>query len=505
MDFARKKSYHIRLSRFIIFLFPFLVIGILIFFFLRILFPDWKPIEPKVYSKTQSQKETDLLAQYGDSYTQNEMINTLPLHRAGITGERILVGVMDTGFDLEHECYKSIKKLLEFDFLNRDFITADEDKDPWRNDEHGTIVLSVLAGYKEGQLIGTAYGSRFVLAKTEIGKPNNPELLIEEELAVEAIEFFSRIGVDVISSSLRFQWFEDKITNRLEQLDGKTIPITLKADEAVNNGIVFVQCAGNENHSEWGTLVPPADGFHVLTVGAAGSDGIIADFSSGGPTRDGRIKPDILAPGVRVKSADTGGHSAYNFTSGTSLAAPLAAGVVALMLSTHPDLSPNDVREALRYSADHRDFPRNRIGYGLIDAFKAVSYFGPAFSNTPKIRSFHKSIHISTSVISSFGILPDSVKTIYKTDQMKQDKVFRLKYSKKENLYKAKIPINKKVQRIYFHFTATDKRGKTSNYPREPLGTEFVLKRVQSSFELLPLKRRRSLYQQRPVPEYLFP
>ncbi len=46
MDFARKKSSHIRLSRFIIFLFPFLVIGILIFFFLRILFPDWKPIEP---------------------------------------------------------------------------------------------------------------------------------------------------------------------------------------------------------------------------------------------------------------------------------------------------------------------------------------------------------------------------------------------------------------------------------------------------------------------------
>jgi len=95
------------------FLFPFLVIGILIFFFLRILFPDWKPIEPEAYSKAQSNKETDLLAQYGDSYTQNEMINTLPLHRAGVTGERILVGVMDTGFDLKHECYKNIKKLLE--------------------------------------------------------------------------------------------------------------------------------------------------------------------------------------------------------------------------------------------------------------------------------------------------------------------------------------------------------------------------------------------------------
>jgi hypothetical protein len=79
---------------------------------------------------------------------------------------------------------------------------------------------------------------------------------------------------------------------------------------------------------------------------------------------------------------------------------------------------------------------------------------------------------------------------------MKQGKVFRLKYSKKENLYKVKIPINKKVQRIYFHFTATDKRGKTSNYPREPLGTDFILKRVQSGFELLPLKRRRHLYHQ---------
>jgi hypothetical protein len=83
-------------------------------FFLRILFPDWKPIEPTAYSKTQSHKEADLLARYGDSYTQNELINTLPLHRAGITGERILVGILDTGFDLEHDCYKNIKKLKAF-------------------------------------------------------------------------------------------------------------------------------------------------------------------------------------------------------------------------------------------------------------------------------------------------------------------------------------------------------------------------------------------------------
>jgi subtilisin family serine protease len=101
-------------------------------------------------------------------------------------------------------------------------------------------------------------------------------------------------------------------------------------------GTFFVAAAGNSGPACGSVEDPPAPYTDVLTVGAVDSRGAIADFSSRGPTPDGSAKPDVVAPGENVLSALPGG--GYGRLSGTSMAAPHVAGVVALMWSAEPAL-----------------------------------------------------------------------------------------------------------------------------------------------------------------------
>lgn len=112
-----------------------------------------------------------------------------------------------------------------------------------------------------------------------------------------------------------------------------------------------------------------------------------ARFSSRGPTRDGRVRPDVLAPGMIIASTVTSsnpnygstlfGVEGYRLAQGTSMAAPFVAGTIALMLQAEPDINPIQVRQLLRVSADFDpdlmgDAPNGDYGYGRLDAFAAV-------------------------------------------------------------------------------------------------------------------------------------
>jgi len=150
--------------------------------------------------------------------------------------------------------------------------------------------------------------------------------------------------------------------------------------------------------------------------------GFPSGFSSTGPTSDGRIKPDIAAPGERIYCASTVGYDRYTFQNGTSMASPLAAGTVALLLSVRPELTPVEVREILRATADTSrilnasGFPNNLTGWGYLDAFAAVTSSGPVFSNRPSVDTSGGALRIVTDVLSSSGIPPGNVVLSYRPE-----------------------------------------------------------------------------------------
>ncbi len=309
---------------------------------------------------------------YGPSLAQNSLMNVPAVHDQAITGQGVLVAVFDTGFRLNHEAFSSLRVLAKYDFINKDANPDYEPGDATSQISHGTQVLSALAGYSPGYLIGPAFSSEFLLAKTEV---TSSETAIEEDFWIAAAEWADSLGADIITSSLGYNdWYA------YENMDGNTAPITRAADLAVKKGILVLAAAGNEGAGSWKYVLAPADGDSVLAIGAVNNLGTVASFSSRGPTFDGRIKPDIMAMGVGVSCiavpGEQGTGRGYTSNGGTSLATPLAAGVAALILSAHPDLTPMQVRAAMVQTADRFHNPNNDYGYGLIDALKAVQYWG---------------------------------------------------------------------------------------------------------------------------------
>ncbi|UCD17435.1 MAG: S8 family peptidase, partial [Candidatus Zixiibacteriota bacterium] len=235
---------------------------------------------------------------------------------------------------------------------------------------HGTAILSVIGGFKRDELIGPAFGAGYLLAKTE---KIWEEDTTEERFWVEAAEWADSLGTDIITSSVGYcDWYT------YDDLDGRTAPITVAANIAVSRGIAVFNSAGNERTCSdpndcFYYITPPADGFGVMAIGAVDSLGEVFAYSSSGPTRDGRIKPELAAMGVDVYAAYfTGG---YSRQTGASMAAPLAAGAAALILQANPDWSPLDLREAMLQSGDRYNNPDNLYGYGLPNSFRAARLF----------------------------------------------------------------------------------------------------------------------------------
>jgi subtilisin family serine protease len=197
---------------------------------------------------------------------------------------------------------------------------------------------------------------------------------VEEDHWAAAAEWAESLGADVISSSLGYTEFDPPHQGYLpEDLDGATAVCTRAAEMAAERGVVVVNSAGNEGLSaEHNTLVAPADGPRVLAAAAIAVDGQRASFSSVGPSADGRVKPDVAAPGVRVWAAAALGPSAYVQVSGTSFACPLTAGVAALVLQARPGYTAEQVLAVLRGTASQAAGPDNLLGWGIVDALAAI-------------------------------------------------------------------------------------------------------------------------------------
>ncbi len=317
---------------------------------------------------------------YGPSLLQLKNIRVNDVHALRITGAGVIVGMIDDGFNNHrtHPALRNINVIAEYDFIQRDSSTSRRPDENPAQGNHGAYTLSALAGYDPGKLIGAAYGVSVILAKTEI---ESIEVQMEEDLYVEALEWMERLGADIVSTSLGYiDWYT------YADLDGKTAITSKAARVAASKGVLLVTAMGNEGHfrgrsDSTGTLIAPADADSIIAVGATFSDGEIASFSSTGPTFDGRIKPEIVAQGVSVIAA-SGTTSGYISVSGTSLSTPLVAGVAALVLSAHPELTPMELRERLLKTATPiRDetprtqfYPNNFYGWGMTNALRALFY-----------------------------------------------------------------------------------------------------------------------------------
>jgi subtilisin-like proprotein convertase family protein len=311
---------------------------------------------------------------YGANLANVLQINVAPLHEQGLSGAGVVVGLLDTGFGVTHESLQHVPVAGQWDFVDDDPVVDFEPGDPSNVRYHGTAVLSTVAAFRPGQLIAPAYGATVLLARTE---DVSQEVPAEEDDWVAGLEWAEFLGADIVTSSLGYvNWYT------FDDLDGNTAVTTVAADLAVGRGLVVVNSAGNDRQSS-GHLIAPADGDSVLTVGAVNISGFVASFSSPGPTADGRIKPDVAALGVAAPVADPYDDQNYGALSGTSFSCPITASVVALMLERVPQLTPMQVREALRMTASQAAAPDNDLGWGIVDAWAAATWWGPVFAHDP--------------------------------------------------------------------------------------------------------------------------
>jgi hypothetical protein len=316
---------------------------------------------------------------YGLSLPQLQMLRVPELHQRGLSGKGVLIGHFDDGYRLlSHQVFAQLDVVHGHDFVDRD---ADPAPPPGLNaGEHGISTLSVLAGYAPGQLIGPAYGAQYALARTEDDASETP---LEEDNWVAAMEWADSLGCDVVSSSLGYLEYDSGPSWTWQDMDGNTTVITRAADRAVARGIVVVTAAGNGGAATGGrgnTLNAPGDADSALTIGGVWMPPGTTEpewyfTSSVGPTADTppRVKPDLAAPGAAVYLAGTANETHYGYNSGTSFAAPLVAGVVALILEAQPGATPLEIRTALRATASRAAMPNNQIGWGVVDGVRALA------------------------------------------------------------------------------------------------------------------------------------
>ncbi len=260
---------------------------------------------------------------------------------------------------------------------------------------HGTKVLSVIAGFYPGTLIGVAPGARFILARTEktvTTGGNNFENQVEEDFWIEALEWASSHGVNIVSSSLGYaDWY------RRSDMDGHTAPISRAASKALDHNILVVNAMGNVRHASFPepvagdtTLVAPADADGIIAVGAYETDSTTGELlppaGALGPTADGRIKPEVIAPYWCFTGADqylgndTTFVTWFLYSAGTSYGTALVSGGAALIWDAHPDWTAEMVRDSiLQYAKPipvpgypNAPIPNNIVGWGLIDVAAAA-------------------------------------------------------------------------------------------------------------------------------------
>lgn len=278
----------------------------------------------------------------------------------GYTGHGVAMAILDTGIDPGHP-----------DFAGRILaMQGFTGEGPRDNHGHGTHVAGIAAG-SGSRYKGVAPQASIYSAKVLHGDGSG---YMSEVMA--GLEWTVQQNVRVVNLSL----------GGMGPCDG-TDALSTACDAAVDHGVIVCVAAGNYGPGA-STVGPPGCARKPLTVGACSNDDDIAPFSARGPTSDGRIKPDVLLPGVDIVSCRAQNtimgsplDALYTRASGTSMATPHATGIVALLLEAFPDLTARQLKDRLMNTARELGLDANAQGKGRADAYQA--YLGEPFSPAP--------------------------------------------------------------------------------------------------------------------------
>jgi serine protease AprX len=338
---------------------------------------------------------------YGNATSQITINKGEYLHQQGYSGSGMHIAVIDGGFpnvdtmDAFQRIRDNNQILGGYDFVKRNSnFYVQEFSGVNLINTHGTKVLSTIAGYIDGQFVGSAPDASFYLFITE---DTVNEVPLEESLWVEAAERSDSLGVDVINTSLGYSVFfdETKYNYSYSDMNGVTTFISRGAKEAVLKGMIVVTSAGNEGNDPYKYMNAPADVETVFTIGAVNSSKLIAGFSSYGPTANGKIKPDALAHGWNTYVIDPI-TNAMRTGSGTSYASPIMSGLVACFWQAFPNLTNTQIMQRIRETGDKFNNPHEQYGYGLPN-------FETAYGNVLNVteQEFIKGISVYPNPISS--------------------------------------------------------------------------------------------------------
>jgi hypothetical protein len=312
-----------------------------------------------------------IIYHYGGSQGQLDRINVWPLHAMGFDGSGVLLGFLDDGMRWKTtSCLEHCNVISEYDYVLHDSIVSLQPGDGPGQDAHGTTTLGCAMGYLPDTLIGPAFNAAVMLAETENA---SSERNIEEDNYANALEDMEARGVEITSSSLGYFTFDSgQHSYTYADMNGHTAICTQAVERAAKLGVLVVTAEGNQPDEP--TVCAPADADSILACGALNPDGSVASFSSPGPTSDGRIKPDIAAPGVAIWVQDTGGSFAY--ANGTSYATPLTSGSCCLIKQAHPEATAQEIRHAVMVTGANAANPDNNQGWGEINAYAAALELG---------------------------------------------------------------------------------------------------------------------------------
>ncbi len=301
---------------------------------------------------------------YGEGLGQIALLNGVPLHEEGFHGEGMLIAVIDGGF-FGIETTSFYQQLVnEGRFFGHYSLMpnfVDTLESGW-DEVHGTIVTSAIAANTNGELVGTAPGASYALIHTEwVGS----EEIVEEDFWANGAEIADSLGADVINSSLGYRMFPDFPQSDITyaNMDGVNSIASRCATILGQKGVIVCVAAGNDGSGQFYYVNRPGDAFDILCVGACSADSVIAEFSSHGPSYDGRVKPDITSQGVATACYYP--YDMLSFANGTSLATPVAAGMCACLWQAMPQYTSTEMMQFIRESGHLYNNPNPEYGYGI--------------------------------------------------------------------------------------------------------------------------------------------